>query len=134
MKLEMHELRENMAQDCWAIAEGIASDRRHDPKPFYIMYSAKVDPALAGADAWGKRVEGGIRQSYRLSYDKPPFVLGMLVWFVNNPLGVFEFVSELSSPPDIPIDPSLLSTDSYDKSYALMDKAKEMNKAIPLVS
>ena len=134
MELEMHELRENMAQDCWAMAERIAHDRSKDVKPFYIIYSAKVDPALSGADAWGRRVSGGIRQSFRLSYERPPFVLGMLVWFVNNPLGVFEFVESLSSPPDIPIDPSLLSERREDTSYALADKAKEMNKVIPLVS
>lgn len=134
MTEKLGDVRDAMAEDCWAIAEGIANDRRSDPKPFYIMYSAKVDPSLAGADAWGKRVAGGIRQSFKLSYDRPPFVLGMLVWFVNGPMGIFEFVSELSSPPDVPIDPSLLSTKSYDQSYALMDKAKEMNKVIPLIS
>jgi len=134
MTEQLGEVRDQMALDCWTIAEGIASDRSHDPKPFYIMYSAKVDPALSGADAWGKHVAGGIRQSYRLSYDRPPFVLGMLVWFVNAPLGIFEFVPELSSPPDIPIDPALMSTKSYDVSSSLMDKAHEMNKVIPLVS
>jgi len=134
MTEQLGPVRDQMALDCWAMAQQIAEDRRKDPKPFYIIYSAKVDPALAGADAWGKRVAGGIRQAFKLSYDRPPFVLGMLVWFVNNPMGVFQFVPELSSPPDVPIDPSLLSTKSYDKSYALMDKAKEMNKVMPLIS
>lgn len=134
MSEQLGEVREAMAQDCWAMAERIAHDRAKDPKPFYIIYSAKVDPALAGADAWGKHVAGGIRQAFKLSYNRPPFVLGMLVWFVNNPMGVFEFVSSLSSPPDIPIDPSLMSTRSEDRSYALMDKAKEINKVIPLIS
>ncbi len=131
---EIGETRDAMAEDCWRLAEKIADERRNDPKPFYIMYSAKVDPALTGADAWGQHVAGGIRQTFRLSYDRPPFVLGMLVWFVNAPLGIFEFVSELSSPPDIPLDPSLLSDRREDCSYALADKAKEMNKVIPLVS
>jgi len=134
MSEELGAVRESMAQDCWAMAERIAHDRSKDVKPFYIIYAAKVDPGLSGADAWGKRVAGGIRQSFRLSYERPPFVLGMLVWFVNNPLGVFEFVESLSSPPDIPIDPSLMSTRSEDQSYTLMDKAKDMNKVIPLVS
>lgn len=134
MTEELGAVREAMAQDCWAKAEQIALDRKNDPKPFYIIYSAKVDPSLAGADAWGKHVAGGIRQAFRLSYDRPPFVVGMLVWFVNNPLGVFEFVPSLSSPPDIPLDQSLLSTRSEDQSYALMGKAQQMNKIIPLVS
>lgn len=134
MSETLGEVRESMAQDCWNMAERIAHDRSKDQKPYYIIYSAKVDPGLSGADAWGKHVAGGIRQSFRLSYDRPPFVLGMLVWYVNNPRGIFEFVSDLSSPPDIPIDPSLLSHRSEDTSNALADKAKEMNKEIPLVS
>jgi len=127
-------LREAMAIDCWNQAEKIANERRNDPKPFYIMYVGKVDPALSGADAWGKHVAGGIRQSFKLSYDRPPFVLGMLVWFVNAPLGIFEFIPDLSSPPDIPIDPSLLSHRSEDFSVDLANKAQQMNKVIPLVS
>lgn len=134
MSEELGAVREAMAADCWKKAEDIAHSRKNDPKPFYIIFCAKVDPNLAGADAWGKRVAGGIRQAFRLSYDRPPFILGMLVWFVNNPLGVFRFVSELSSPPDIPIDESLLSTRSEDVSYSMMNKAKEINKFIPLVS
>jgi hypothetical protein len=134
MAVELGEVREKMAQDCWAMAERIAHDRSKDVKPFYIIYSAKVDPALVGSDVRGQRAAGGIRQCFRLSYDRPPFVLGMLVWFINNPLGEFRFVPELSSAPDSPVDPSLLSHRSEDQSYAMMDKAKEMNKVIPLVS
>ncbi len=134
MTEELGAVREAMARDCWAMAERIAHDRSKDDKPFYIIYSAKVDPALTGADAWGKRVAGGIRQAFRLSYERPPFVLGMLVWYVNNPRGIFEFVSDLSSPPDIPIDPSLLSTRREDTSYALAEKAEKLNKFVPLVS
>lgn len=131
---QLGETRNAMAEDCWRLAEKIADERKNDDKPFYIIYSAKVDPSLRGADAWGRHVAGGIRQSFRLSYDRPPFVLGMLVWFVNNPLGIFEFVSDLSSPPDIPLDPSLLSDRREDTSYALGNKAAEMNKVIPLIS
>lgn len=134
MTEELGPVRDSMAQDCWDIAYSIAKDRSNDPKPFYILYSAKVDPKLAGADAWGKHVAGGIRQSFRLSYDRPPFVLGMLVWYVEGPKGLFKFITELSSPPDIPIDPSLLSRDSCDSSLGLAEKAKEMNKSMPLIS
>ncbi len=128
------EVRDAMAMDVWKQAENIALLNKHIVKPFYILYTAKVDPALAGAKVRGKHSDGGIRQAFRISYDRPPFVLGMLVWFVNNPCGVFEFVTQLSSPPDIPLDPSMLSDKSEDKSTQLMDKAKDMNKFIPLVS
>jgi len=112
------ETREAMAQDCWNKAVKLAEEHKHEVRPFYIVFHAKVDPKLSGADAWGKRVAGGIRQSYKLYYERPPFVLGMLVWFVNNPLGVFEFVPELSSPPDIPLDERLLSEDLKINSQA----------------
>ena len=128
------EVRDAMAMDVWKQAEHIASLNKHIVRPFYILYTAKVDPALNGANVRGKRTDGGIRQSFRISYDRPPFVLGMLVWFVNNTCGIFEFVSLLSSPPDIPLDPKLLSTKSEDQAPALMEKAKDMNKVIPLVS
>jgi len=134
MAEELGTVREAMAQDCVKKAEKIANDRKNESKPFYIIYSAKVDPNLSGADAWGKRIAGGIRESFKLSYERPPFILGCLVWFVNNPLGVFEFVSELSSPPDIPLDQSLLSTKSEDFSVSVANKAKNMGKVIPLVS
>jgi hypothetical protein len=58
----------------------------------------------------------------------------MLVWYVNNPLGEFRFIPELSSAPDVPLDPSLLSERSEDFSYSMATKAKEMNKFVPLVS
>ncbi len=134
MSYELGEVREEMAQDCWNLAERIAHERSNDPKPFYIIFSAKVDPNLSGGNLNGLNTSGGIRQSFRLSYDRPPFVLGMLVWFVNNPLGVFAFIPELSSPPDIPLDPSLLSSRSADSFVGLAEKAKTLNEVIPLVS
>ncbi len=128
------EVREAMARNCWNQAEHIANELRKELKPFYIIYSAKVDPALSGATVNGQKAEGGIRQHFMVSYDRPPFVLGMLVWFVNNPLGIFEFVSSLSSPPDIPLDESMLSSRSSDSFDTLGEKAKKMNEVIPLVS
>lgn len=127
MSQEMGETRDAMAWDIWHRAEEIASERKNDKKPFYIIYSAKPDPALAGANVRGQVASGGIRQTFKLSYDRPPFVLGMLVWFVNNPMGVFEFVPQLSSPPDIPLDPTLLSDRKEDQSERVMEKGKKIN-------
>ena len=116
-----------MALDCWNKAEKIANDRKNDVKPFYIIYAAKSDPALIGASVRGQIADGGIRQTYRLSYDRPPIILGQLVWFVNNPLGIFQFVPELSSPPDIPLNPQWLSDRKEEQFSSLMDKGKKLN-------
>lgn len=125
MPQEMGETRDALALDCWRKAESIAHERKNDVKPFYIIYAAKPDPALAGANVRGTIASGGIRQCFRISYDRPPFVLGMLVWFVNNPMGVFEFVPSLSSPPDVPLDPSLLSDRSEDQSTRVMEQGQK---------
>ena len=127
MSQELGETRDQMALDCWLQAEKIASERKHDVKPFYIIYAAKPDPALSGANVRGLIASGGIRQSFKLSYDRPPFVLGMLVWYVNNPLGIFEFVPQLSSPPDVPLDPSMLSDRKEDQFSTVMEKGKNIN-------
>ncbi len=127
MSQELGETRDQMALDCWSQAEKIAEERKNDTRPFYIIYAAKPDPALQGAIVRGLVASGGIRQSFKLSYERPPFVLGMLVWFVNNPLGIFEFVPQLSSPPDVPLDPSLLSVRKEDQMESLMEKGKKIN-------
>jgi hypothetical protein len=127
MVQELGETRDSMALDCWKRAEEIAHARKRDVKPFYIIYAAKPDPALAGANVCGNVASGGIRQTFKLSYVRPPFVLGMLVWYVNNPIGLFEFVPQLSSPPDVPLDPSLLSVRKEDQMESLMEKGKNIN-------
>jgi hypothetical protein len=127
MVQELGETRDAMAWDVWRKAESIASERKNEVKPFYIIYAAKTDPALAGAIVRGLVASGGIRQTFRLSYERPPMILGQLVWFVNNPMGLFEFVPQLSSPPDIPLDPSMLSDRKEDQFNTVMEKGKDMN-------
>lgn len=127
MVQELGETRDAMAWDVWKKAETIASERKRDTKPFYIIYAAKPDPALAGANVRGQVAQGGIRQTFKLSYVRPPVILGQLVWFVNNPMGIFEFVPQLSSPPDIPLDPSLLSDRKEDQFSSVMEKGKNLN-------
>jgi len=123
----MGETRDELAWDVWRKAEAIAHEHKKEVKPFYIVYAAKPDPALAGAIVNGLVASGGIRQSFRLSYERPQVYLGQLVWYVNNALGDFQFLPELSPPPDIPLDPSLLSTRSEDQCYGVMDQGKKMN-------
>jgi len=123
---ELGETREEMAWGIWRQAEAIANEHKKLKKPFYIVYAAKPDPALQGAIVNGLVASGGIRQSFRLTHDRPPPLLGVLVWYVDNAQGIFEFQPQLSSPPDVPLDPSLLSTRSEDQLYGVMDQGKKM--------
>ncbi len=124
---QLGETRDAMAFDCWNKAEAIANERKKDVKPFYIIYAAKPDPHLSGAVVNGQIAAGGIRETYKLSYDRPPSILGQLVWFVNNPMGIFQFVPELSSPYDVPLDPQLLSVRKEDQAPSVMQRGEKMN-------
>jgi hypothetical protein len=106
----------------------IANSLKNEVKPFYIICAAKADPHLRGArSADGKYISGGIREAWRWTHARPPKMLGLLVWYVNNALGVFEIVDELSLPPDVPLDPNLLSTRSEDQYYGIMQQGKKNN-------
>ena len=113
--LEMGEVRESMAWDCVKQAEDFASNIKSD-KPFYVVFHAKPDVSV-----------NGIRQAFKAYYTRPAGVLGILVWYVNHPLGQFEFIPELSSPPDMPVDPSLLSDKREDQFESVMQKGKDLN-------
>lgn len=126
MVQEMGETRDALAMATWIKAEKIAHDHAKEKKPFYIVYAAKPDPGLAGAVVDGIVAAGGIRESFRLTHNRPQAILGQLVWFVNNAMGEFQFLPDLSFPPDIPLDPYLLSDRSEDQLYSIMDKGKQM--------
>lgn len=121
------EIRDSMAWAACKKAETIANEHKDEVKPFYIICAAKPDPALRGAIVNGLHTNGGIRESWRWTHARPPKMLGILVWFVNNPLGIFELVEELSLPPDVPLDPSLLSDRSEDQCYGIMQQGKNNN-------
>ena len=102
--------------DVWAQAEDIANKLKSDVKPFYIVYAAKQDKSQPGV----------FRQAFKVYRDRPPKIIGLLVWYVDNAQGIFQFMPELSIPPDVPLDPSLLSTDSKDSFPELMEMGQKM--------
>ena len=102
--------------DVWLKAEEFAGALKSDRKPFYIVYAAKQDKANPGV----------FRQSFRCYRQKPPKIIGLLVWYVDNPNGVFKFMPDLSIPPDGPLDESLLSQDSKDMSPELAEVGRKM--------
>ncbi len=116
MAQEMGESRDAWGMNVWAKAEEMANALKRDVKPFYIVYAAKQDKAEPGV----------YRQAFRMYRQRPPKIIGLLVWYVDNAQGIFQFVPELSIPPDVPIDPTLLSKDEKDMSPALMEVGEKM--------
>ena len=130
MVQELGETRDELSMATWKKAESIAQERKAEVKPFYIVYAAKVDPALSGAIVNGLYAAGGIREAWRLTYNIPQLIFGQLVWYVDNSIGMFVFVPELSVPPDLPLDPSLLSDRKEDQFSSVMQKGKDMNALV----
>lgn len=127
MVQELGETRDSLALATWNKAISIADDYKRKVKPFYIIYAAKSDPALQGAVVNGLVASGGMREAWRLSEARPPVMLGLLVWYVDNAQGIFQFIPELSCPPDVPLDASLLSDRKEDQFTDVMQKGKNMN-------
>lgn len=117
MSQEIGESREAWGRDVWNMASDFASNMKHEDRPFYIVYACKQDSTHLGA----------FRQTMKAYYAKPPAMIGILVWYVDNKTGKFEFVPELSAPPDIPLDEKLLSTDSSDSFAEISNKASKLN-------
>jgi hypothetical protein len=116
MAQEIGESREQWGRDVWAQAEDIANNLKRDTKPFYIVFAAKEDRAKPGH----------FRQAFRIYRQKPPKLIGVLVWYVDNAKGIFRLESELSIPPDVPLDAKLMSTDSNDSSPELMEAGQKI--------
>lgn len=116
MAQEIGESRDAWGTDVWKQAEDFAEKMKSEVKPFYIVYACKPDNQKVGV----------FRQTFKAYYSRPPAIIGILVWYVNHPLGQFEFLPELSSPPDIPLDPSLLSDKASDASERVMEQGKNL--------
>lgn len=117
MAQEIGESREQWGWDIWRKAEEIANRMKSEQKPFYIVFAAKQDRAKPGT----------FNQTFKMYRERPPKLLGILVWYVDHKLGKFDLVPELSLPPDVPLDPSLLSKDSKDASPEVMEAGEKNN-------
>jgi hypothetical protein len=118
MAIEIGEAREAWGWDVWRKAEDICQNTKASKRPFYIVYAAKADRGIEDVDAF--------RQTFKMYKAKPPKMLGILVWHVNKE-GDFSFVSELSLPPDVPLDPNLLSTKSSDMFASVAEQGSKAN-------
>lgn len=111
------ESREAWAIDVWHMVEDFANNMKSEVKPFYIVYAAKQD----------RHNPQVYRQTIKAYYNRPTPMLGLLVWYVNHPLGEFKFCPELSAPPDVPLDPSLLSEKHEDALPSVMAQGQKLN-------
>ena len=125
MAQEIGESRETWGWDVMKMAEDFANNMKSEVKPFYIVYACKEDKGVTQ-----KMGRFAFKQAMKAYYSRPPAILGILVWYVNHPLGEFRFVPELSSPPDVPIDPSLLSDKASDASERVMAQGEKLNVLI----
>lgn len=115
MPQELGESREIWARDVWNKAEAYASNLKNDKEPFYIVFAAKQD----------RHAHNAFRQSFRFYRQRPPRMIGILVWYVDNLKGIFRLVPELSIPPDVPIDPNLLSKKQEDQFPSVMETGEK---------
>jgi hypothetical protein len=116
MSQEIGESREAWGRDVWRMAEDFANNLKSEDQPFYIVYAAKQD----------RQHEGAFRQSFRFYRQRPPQIIGILVWYVDHAKSVFQLVPELSIPPDVPINPALLSTKDADLLPTVAETGERM--------
>lgn len=111
MAQEIGESREAWGKDVMKMAEDFANNMKNHQDPFYIVYACKEDKGAT--QRFGRPVFKQVVKAYE---GRPPVMLGILVWYVDHSAGEFRFCPELSAPPDIPLDPSLLSDKASDAS------------------
>jgi len=121
MAQEIGESREALGLDVMRMAEDFANQASSDGRPFYIVYAAKEDRPMS--NIMGR---GVFKQAFMAYYQKPPAMLGILVWYVDHSKGEFRFCPELSAPPDVPVDPELLSDKASDASPRVMEQGQKL--------
>lgn len=115
MTQEMGETREAMGHALMRLVDEWVNNLKSQTEPYYLVFAAKPDMHSPNA----------IRQGMKAYRARPPKLLGILVWYVDNSKGLVEIVPELSSPPDIPLNPELLSTKSEDFFSVVADQGKK---------
>ena len=125
MAVEMHEAREKWGRDTCNLVEDFVNNMKHVREPFYIVYACKEDKGMTNQVG-----RPAFKQAIRAYYEKPPAILGILVWYVDNANGEFRFVPELSAPPDVPLDPSLLSDKASDASERVAAQGEKLKALV----
>ena len=114
--------REEWGWDVMNMVERFANNMSKEDRPFYIVYACKEDKAQSA-----KLGKGVYKQAIKAYFKRPQAMLGILVWYVNHKTGEFRFCPELSAPPDVPLDPSLLSDKASDASERVMAQGQKVH-------
>lgn len=122
MAQEIGESREAWGKDICQMAENFAAHMKSEVRPFYIVYACKEDRGMSN-----KLGRPAFKQAIRAYYERPPALIGILVWYCDHSKSEFRFVPELSAPPDIPLDPNLLSDKASDASERVAARGAELN-------
>ena len=125
MVQEIGESREAWGRNVMQMAEDFAENMKHERDPFYIVYACKEDKGMSS-----RLGRAAYKQAIRAYKSKPPAILGILVWYVNHTTGEFRFVPELSAPPDVPLDPSLLSDKASDASERVAAQGEKLKALV----
>lgn len=122
---EIGESREAWGWDVVRMAEDFANNMKQESRPFYIVYACKEDRGLSN-----QLGRSAFKQAMKAYFHKPPAMLGILVWYVDHRKGEFRFIPELSAPPDVPLDPNLLSDKASDASERVCAQGEKLNAIV----
>lgn len=122
---EIGESREKWGWDVMKMAEDFANNMKKEEAPYYIVYACKEDRGASN-----KIGRTAFKQAMRAYYSKPPAMLGILVWYVDNRKSEFRFCPELSAPPDVPLDPKLLSDKASDASERVSVQGEKLKALV----
>ena len=125
MAQEIGESREMWGWEVVKMIEDFANNMKSEKRPFYIVYACKEDKGASN-----KLGVPAFKQAIKAYYTEPPAILGILVWYVDNTKGEFRFCQELSAPPDVPLDPSLLSDKASDASERVMAQGEKLRALV----
>lgn len=112
----MGDFRESLGRECMDRLEDYANNLPSTEFPCYIVICAKADRNQAG------HINAAI-QHYK---ERPPALVGILVWYADKDKGILDIVPELSLPPDVPLDPQHLSKDPKDSFKSIAEVGEKM--------
>lgn len=115
--LRMGDVREDLGWKLMNKVEELVNKLSEIRDPYWIVFHAKPD----------KFSHGKINATIQHYFQEPPKnILGLLVWYVDNSIGKFELLSDFSSPPDVPLDPSVLSDKKEDFSVDVAKRGEKL--------
>lgn len=115
--LTIGDVRDEFGWELMKRVEELVNNLSDVRDPYWIVFHAKND----------KLSPGKINATIQHYFQEPPKdILGILVWYVDNSIGRVELLSDFSSPPDIPVDPTALSDKKEDFSADVAKRGEKL--------